>query len=140
MLQHNSESSFLRERIPHSGMWGGVTGVSLDGQTRASWIPRRLPRDARDGRASACGARRGHEHPGARDLSISPRVRPRSSPGGGRRSVQRLEPHNPSADKRGDDWTIYVWLLPGRTVYGFKVDGTFWLDPYDEERMPKGRL
>ena len=36
------------------------------------------------------------------------------------------------------DWAITVYLPAGRTVYGFDVDGTFWLDPFDEARMSNG--
>jgi predicted carbohydrate-binding protein with CBM48 len=34
------------------------------------------------------------------------------------------------------DWTITVYLPATRIVYGFDVDGTFWLDPFDEARLP----
>ena|ERR1700756_740981 len=34
------------------------------------------------------------------------------------------------------DWTMTIYLPPGRLVYLFAVDGEFWLDPDDEERMP----
>jgi AMP-activated protein kinase-like protein len=41
--------------------------------------------------------------------------------------------------KTGDgDWTITIYLPPGRTLYHFSVDGTFWLDPHDEGRIPNG--
>ena len=33
------------------------------------------------------------------------------------------------------DWTITLYLPPGRAVYGFSVDGTLWLDPHDEGRI-----
>jgi anti-sigma B factor antagonist len=33
------------------------------------------------------------------------------------------------------EWTLTLYLVPGRTVYCFDVDGTIWLDPYDEGRM-----
>jgi hypothetical protein len=36
------------------------------------------------------------------------------------------------------DWTITLYLPPGRAVYGFSVDGTFWLDPHDEGRICNG--
>ncbi len=36
----------------------------------------------------------------------------------------------------GGDWTTTIYLPPGRTVYGFWVDGTMWLDPGDEGRVP----
>ncbi len=36
------------------------------------------------------------------------------------------------------DWTITIYLPPGRTVYHFSVDGGFWLDPHDEGRVPNG--
>jgi len=36
----------------------------------------------------------------------------------------------------GGDWTITIYLPPGRTVYNFSVDGTLWLDPHDEGRIP----
>ena len=35
-------------------------------------------------------------------------------------------------------WTITLYLGPGRTVYCFDVDGTYWLDPHDEGRVPNG--
>jgi hypothetical protein len=31
-----------------------------------------------------------------------------------------------------------VFFPPGRIVYGFDVDGIFWLDPSDEARLPNG--
>ena len=37
-----------------------------------------------------------------------------------------------------DDWTITVYLSPGRAVYLFSVDGVMWLDPEDDERIPNG--
>jgi 1,4-alpha-glucan branching enzyme len=40
--------------------------------------------------------------------------------------------------KPDDDWTITVYLPPGRVVYWFDVDGTDWLDPF-AERIPNGR-
>ncbi len=36
----------------------------------------------------------------------------------------------------GGDWTITIYLPPGRTLYHFSVDGAYWLDPYDEGRVP----
>ncbi len=36
------------------------------------------------------------------------------------------------------DWTLTVFLPPGRVVYCFSVDGDAWLDPGDEERIPNG--
>ncbi len=33
------------------------------------------------------------------------------------------------------DWSIKIYLTPGNLVYGFYVDGTFWLDPCDEGRV-----
>lgn len=38
----------------------------------------------------------------------------------------------------GGEWTITVYLPPGRTVYHFSVDGMFWLDPSDEGRILNG--
>jgi hypothetical protein len=35
-------------------------------------------------------------------------------------------------------WTITLYLGPGRTIYCFDVDGTYWLDPGDEGRVPNG--
>lgn len=47
---------------------------------------------------------------------------------------------NPSAHRmqRTDDrtWTITVYLASGRAVYLFSVDGTMWLDPADDGRVP----
>jgi 1,4-alpha-glucan branching enzyme len=37
-----------------------------------------------------------------------------------------------------DDWTITVYLCPGRSVYLFSVDGVGWLDPADDGRIPNG--
>ncbi len=34
------------------------------------------------------------------------------------------------------DWTTTIYLTPGRTVYGFWVDGSMWLDPEDDGRVP----
>lgn len=34
------------------------------------------------------------------------------------------------------DWTVTVYLPTTRIVYGFDVDGAFWLDPFDEARSP----
>lgn len=36
------------------------------------------------------------------------------------------------------DWTITIYLPPGHTIYQFSIDGAFWLDPYDEGRVPNG--
>jgi hypothetical protein len=36
------------------------------------------------------------------------------------------------------DWMITVYLPPGRIVYCFWVDGTPWLDPADQGRIPNG--
>jgi len=37
-----------------------------------------------------------------------------------------------------DEWTVTVYLTPGRAVYCFSVDGVMWLDPADEGRVPNG--
>jgi 1,4-alpha-glucan branching enzyme len=37
------------------------------------------------------------------------------------------------------DWSITVFLPPGRVVYRFCVDGILWLDPADEGRVTNGR-
>lgn len=34
------------------------------------------------------------------------------------------------------NWTITVYLTPGRAVYLFSVDGIVWLDPEDDGRVP----
>ena len=40
-------------------------------------------------------------------------------------------------NRRADgDWTVTIYLPPGRLVYLFNVDGEYWLDPNDDERMP----
>ncbi len=39
----------------------------------------------------------------------------------------------------GGDWTITIYLPPGRTVYQFSVDGACWPDPHDEGRASNGR-
>jgi len=36
------------------------------------------------------------------------------------------------------DWSITVFLPPGRVVYCFSVDGILWLDPGDEGRVANG--
>jgi len=36
-------------------------------------------------------------------------------------------------------WAITVYFPAGRIVYGFDIDGAFWPDPFDEDRMPNGR-
>jgi len=36
------------------------------------------------------------------------------------------------------DWHATIALPPGRIAYLFDVDGTHWLDPYDEGREPNG--
>jgi 1,4-alpha-glucan branching enzyme len=33
-------------------------------------------------------------------------------------------------------WSVTIYLPPGRVLYHFAVDGVFWLDPYDEGRVP----
>ena len=40
--------------------------------------------------------------------------------------------------RRADDgvWTITIYLTPGRALYYFSVDGTMWLDPSDDGRVP----
>ena len=38
--------------------------------------------------------------------------------------------------RTGSDWTVTIYLPLGRVLYLFDVDGEFWLDPFDEERMP----
>jgi len=34
------------------------------------------------------------------------------------------------------DWMTTLYLTPGRIVYYFDVDGTYWLDPNDDGRVP----
>lgn len=42
--------------------------------------------------------------------------------------------------RRADgDWTVTIYLPPGRVVYLFDVDGECCLDPDDQERMPNSR-
>ncbi|GEM_PF-2777632 len=45
--------------------------------------------------------------------------------------------HRLRRDLHGD-WTITVYLPPGRIVYCYSVDGTPWLDPADQGRIPNG--
>jgi hypothetical protein len=45
---------------------------------------------------------------------------------------------HPLTKMSGGDWAITVYFPAGRIVYGFDVDGVFWLDPFDETRMPNG--
>lgn len=40
--------------------------------------------------------------------------------------------------RSNDEWTVTVYLAPGRAVYCFSVDGVMWLDPADEGRVPNG--
>lgn len=37
-----------------------------------------------------------------------------------------------------NEWSVTVYLTPGRAVYCFSVDGVMWLDPADEGRVPNG--
>lgn len=37
------------------------------------------------------------------------------------------------------DWTITIYLPPGRVVYHFDVDGAVWLDPNDDGRISNAR-
>jgi hypothetical protein len=37
------------------------------------------------------------------------------------------------------DWTITIYLPPGRVVYHFDVDGAVWLDPNDDGRIRNTR-
>lgn len=37
------------------------------------------------------------------------------------------------------DWTITIYLPPGRVVYHFDVDGAVWLDPNDDGRIRNAR-
>lgn len=54
-----------------------------------------------------------------------------------RRYVQRVEPHaHPLTRQANGDWATTVYLPPDRVVYCFYVDGVFWLDPEDDERVP----
>jgi len=49
---------------------------------------------------------------------------------------------NPRAHALAKDpqgvWMITLYLPPGRTIYCFNVDGTYWLDPHDDGRVPNG--
>jgi anti-anti-sigma factor len=61
------------------------------------------------------------------------------------RSVSVLDPFNgwtPSSHRLTKtlegDWVITIRLSPGRVVYYFDVDGTTWLDPQDDGRIPNG--
>ena len=45
---------------------------------------------------------------------------------------------HPLAKTADGNWTITIYLPPGRTVYHFSVDGAPWLDPHDEGRIPNG--
>ena len=38
---------------------------------------------------------------------------------------------HPLVRSTNGDWTITVYLSPGRVIYHFDVDGAFWLDPYE---------
>ena len=64
--------------------------------------------------------------PGARRVSVV---------GSFNRWDPAVHPMRRSADS---DWTITVYLSPGRVVYTFSVDGTTWLDPADDGRIPNG--
>ena len=43
---------------------------------------------------------------------------------------------HPMSRPADGDWSVTVYLPPGRVVYLFDVDGEHWLDPDDQERMP----
>jgi hypothetical protein len=43
--------------------------------------------------------------------------------------------HPPVRTTTGD-WTITIYLPPGRAVYLFSVDGATWLDPRGDGRIP----
>ena len=45
------------------------------------------------------------------------------------------ESHRLTKTPQGE-WTVTVFLPPGRVVYCFDVDGTPWLDPGDDGRIP----
>lgn len=45
---------------------------------------------------------------------------------------------HPMRRGEGNDWTITLYLSPGRAVYLFSVDGALWNDPEDDGRTPNG--
>jgi 1,4-alpha-glucan branching enzyme len=45
---------------------------------------------------------------------------------------------HPLTKTSNGDWSITVFLPPGRVVYCFSVDGVPWLDPGDEGRVANG--
>jgi 1,4-alpha-glucan branching enzyme len=42
---------------------------------------------------------------------------------------------HPLARTTSGDWTITIYLPPGRIIYHFDVDGAAWLDPNDDGRI-----
>jgi len=46
---------------------------------------------------------------------------------------------HPLVRSTNGDWTITVYLSPGRVIYHFDGDGAFWLDPYDDRRIRNAR-
>jgi hypothetical protein len=36
------------------------------------------------------------------------------------------------------NWATTIYMCPGRILYCFDVDGTAWLDPNDDGRIPNG--
>ena len=45
---------------------------------------------------------------------------------------------HPLGKTTGGNWTITIYLPPGRAVYHFFVHGAPWLNPHDEGRIPNG--
>ncbi len=43
---------------------------------------------------------------------------------------------HPLSQNAEGDWVTTIFLPPGRTLYCFWVDGTAWLDPHDDGRVP----
>jgi 1,4-alpha-glucan branching enzyme len=62
------------------------------------------------------------------------------------RQVSVIAPFNgwnpgvhPLTRNANGDWETTIFLPSGRAVYCFWVDGTIWLDPRDDSRIPDGR-
>jgi len=45
---------------------------------------------------------------------------------------------HPMTKTSSGEWYTTVYLPPGRVLYCIWVDGTSWLDPHDEGRVPNG--
>jgi len=65
--------------------------------------------------------------------NLAPRARQVCIAGSFNRWDPESHPLKPTSD---GDWTATIYLPPGRVVYCYWVDGTVWLDPGDDGRVP----